>query len=139
MSAQVSRRRAWLCLNVNTSAAGLSLRLGCLLKAIEQAAGLSSAAGRLPTTVRSVAYRFISTLLRLQLNDRHTWDVRNESPDSSDWDAQELRGFLPLFSRAVEAARSAPSNGLHHEPESHFWAVLRDGIPVGIVSIEGFF
>jgi hypothetical protein len=107
------------------------------VKAIEGAAGLPMGGPRPSSTPRTLAYRFIATLLRLQLHDRHDWDARNEFLDSAEWEVEELRGYLDRFPVAVEAARTAPEIGLHSEPQSHFWAILRDEEPVAIISIDG--
>ena len=49
----------------------------------------------------------------------------------------ELHGFVEGFPEALRHFSSTPELGLWHEPGSHFWAVLRDQVPVAIVSIEG--
>ncbi|MET4639586.1 hypothetical protein [Mycetocola sp. 2940] len=107
------------------------------VKAIEEAAGLPLNGPRPASTHRTLAYRLIAKLLSMQLHDRHYWDARNEFLDSSDWDAEELRGYLDYFPMAAVAARSASRLGLHSEPQSHFWAILRDDTPIAVVSIEG--
>ncbi|TDW28931.1 hypothetical protein EDD25_0601 [Cryobacterium psychrophilum] len=106
------------------------------VKAIEEAARLTLGGSRPSSTRRTLAYRFIATLLRLQLHDRHTWDARNEFLDSV-WNHDNLRGYLGRFPAAAEAARTAPEIGLPGEPQSHFWAILRDEEPVAIISIDG--
>jgi hypothetical protein len=111
-----------------------------VIKQIEDVAHLDVVVKAPSSTPRALAYRFIATLLTMTVNDRHSWDARNEFIDSSgDWwpgDA-ELHGFVEGFPEARRDFSSTPELGLWHEPESHFWAVLRDQVPVAIVSIEG--
>ncbi len=110
------------------------------LRLIETEAGLGHPGKPPKSTSRALAYRFISTVLNTAVNDRSTWDARNEFIDSSgDWweDTPELNGYLTQFPNALADLADAPPLGLWHEPESHFWAILRDEVPVAIVSIEG--
>jgi len=109
-------------------------------KVIESAAGLPIVPKAPPSTPRTLAYRFIATLLTMTVNDRNTWDARNEFIDSSGdgWPGEaELRGHLDSFPDTRRDFSSITALGLWHEPESHFWAVMKDQIPVAIVSLEG--
>lgn len=111
-----------------------------VIKQIEDVAQLNTLAKAPPSTPRALAYRFIATLLTTTVNDRHSWDARNEFIDSSsDWwpGDPETNGFIDRFPEVHRDFSSTPELGLWHEPESHFWAVLCDQIPVAIVSIEG--
>lgn len=111
-----------------------------VLERIERAAGLPSVKKAAPSTQRVLAYRFVSQVLTITAGDRHAWDVRNEFDDNSgDWfdQVESLRGYLQRFPLAQADARMSPQVGLWSEPESHFWAILRDDIPVALVSIEG--
>lgn len=107
------------------------------VKSIEEAAGLTLNEHRPPSTQRTLTYRFIGALLRMQIHDRYTWDARNEFLDSSGWESADFRGYMARFPAAVAAARSTTNLGLYGEPQSHFWAILRDEKPVGLVSVEG--
>lgn len=109
-----------------------------VVKQIEAAAALRPPAHAPRSTRKTLAYRFIAAALNATFNDRHAWDARNEFIDTSDWwpgDA-ELHGYLETFPQAINDMRSSPQIGLWHEPESHFWALLRDEEPVALVSIE---
>jgi len=109
-----------------------------LVKAVEASAGLGPSSPA--TTERSIAYRFIATALAMTTHDRHRWDARNEFIDSSgDWwpGDPETHGFLSRYSAARADAGRAPGLGLWGEPASHFWGVLRDDVPVALLSIEG--
>jgi len=108
-----------------------------VVKRIERAAGLELRGKRPPTSPRTLSYRVIAAFLELQVNDRFFWDARCEFLDSADGDAEELNGYLARFPAAQAALSATPRLGLPHEPESHFWALLRNGEPVAIVSIEG--
>lgn len=107
------------------------------VKAIESAARIKLDGPRSSSTPRTLVYRFISTLLKMQIQDRHTWDARNEFFDSSHSNVENFRGYLDRFPAAAEAARSAPRLGLPGEPQCHSWAILRDEEPVAIISTEG--
>ncbi len=72
----------------------------------------------------------------MSVNDRHHWDARNEFIDSSGDDLTELNGYLAGFPEVRQALPVTPRIGLWHEPESHYWALLRDQA-VAVVSIEG--
>lgn len=110
-----------------------------LVKQIEAAAGLRQPARTPRSTRRGLSYRFIAAALNMTVNDRHAWDARNEFIDAADWwpgDA-ELHGYLETFPKATADLSSTPQIGLWHEPQSHFWALLRAEEPVALVSIEG--
>jgi hypothetical protein len=109
-----------------------------LVKRIEREVGLELRGKRPPTTSRTLAYRVIAAFLELQVNDRFFWDARCEFLDSSDGYAEELNGYLAGFPAAQAALAGTPRLGLPHEPESHFWALLRDDEPVAIISMEGY-
>ncbi|MGV3733055.1 MAG: hypothetical protein ACO1N6_06610 [Microcella sp.] len=108
-----------------------------VVKEIEQVADLKMPAKAPPSTPRTLAYRFIAATLNATVNDRHRWDARNEFIDSSDDSPTVLNGYLDGFPEVRRSLPSTPQIGLWHEPESHYWAVLRDETPVAIVSIEG--
>lgn len=111
-----------------------------VIKQIEDVAQLNALTKAPSSTPRALAYRFIATLLTMAVNDRHHWDARNEFIDSSgDWwpGDPEINGFTDAFPEAQRDFAFTPEIGVWHEPESHFWAVLRDQIPVAVVSIEG--
>jgi hypothetical protein len=107
------------------------------VKAIEVAAELGHPAKAPASTPRVLTYRLISTLLTLLTNDRHSWDARNEVIDSSGQGSEDQHGYLDKFPLVHPDLATTPSLNLWREPESHFWAVLRDGEPVAIASIEG--
>ncbi len=67
------------------------------------------------------------------------WDARNDFIDSADsWPGDpETHGYLRQFPLAALDAVSAPTVGVWHEPDTHFWAIKRDDVPVALVSIEG--
>ncbi|WP_157607259.1 TY-Chap2 family putative peptide chaperone [Sanguibacter suarezii] len=107
------------------------------VKAIEEAARLALPGPRPRSTRRTLTYRFIAALLRMQIHDRHSWDVRNEFLDSSDWEEEESRGYVERFPTAAAAAKITTKLGVYGEPSSHFWAILRDEVPIAVVSVEG--
>lgn len=110
-----------------------------IMKEIEQAASLRPPTNTPASTKRVLAYRFIAAAVHTAVNDRHFWDARNDFIDTADaWPGDpEVHGYLAEFRLAQSDAESAPRLGLWHEPESHFWALLRDEQPVALVSIEG--
>ena len=108
-----------------------------VVKEIEQVAGLRIPTKTPASTPRTLAYRFIATTLNTTLNDRLRWDARNEFMDSSDDSPTVLNDYLAGFPEVRRSLLATPQIGLWHEPESHYWAVLRNDTPVAIVSIEG--
>jgi hypothetical protein len=112
-----------------------------MVKRIEHAAQLATTTKASKSAPRALAYRFIATLLTMTVNDRHVWDARNDFIDTSGdewWPGDpEVHGFTDGFPGAREDFPSTPEIGLWQEPNSHFWALLRDEIPVALVSIEG--
>ncbi len=111
-----------------------------IVKVLEQVSGRPLDGNAPPSTPRALAYRFIATALAVAVNDRHLWDARNEFIDSSgDWwpGDPETNGYLTEFPQVREDYRSTPVLEIRHEPESHFWALLRGDETIAIVSIEG--
>lgn len=110
-----------------------------VVKQIEAAAQLSLSGTAPKSTKRTLAYRFIACVLNAALNDRHDWDARNESFDSSGLypGSRNLNNFLKDFPDVRGDLATTPRIGLLSEPESHFWGILRDSEPVAVVSIEG--
>lgn len=88
------------------------------------------------STPRSLAYRFLATSVAFFSDAVHEWDVRSEFMDSSgDFPARPDR--LAEFPSALEAVRSTPRLGIHGEPHSHFWSLMRGGEALAVVSVEG--
>ncbi|MBA4248549.1 MAG: hypothetical protein C0444_09700 [Microbacterium sp.] len=108
-----------------------------VVKEIEQVADLKMPAKAPASTPRTLAYRFIAATLNATLNDRYRWDARNEFFDSSEDNPTVLNGYLAGFPEVRRSLPATPQMGLWHEPESHYWALLRNDSPVAIVSIEG--
>lgn len=108
-----------------------------VVKQLEAAAGLELRGKRPPTTARTLVYRAIAAFLGQQLNDRDTWDVRCEFNDNSGSGGSFVVGYLAGFPLAQAAARQVERIGIWGEPESHYWAILRNDEPVAVLSIEG--
>jgi len=106
-----------------------------IVEQLERAADWSPPAVTSSATPRSLAYRFIAATLELVLFDRGRWDARCEFLDTAGGQIQA--SFLSEFPTAMEESRSVSLLGIWGEPESHFWAITRDGIAVAIVSIDG--
>lgn len=85
---------------------------------------------------RSLAYRFLAAALDLFVTDRHEWDVRCEFLDTTDWPADDP-GHIRSFPSARADAERIRSLGIHGEPLSHFFTLLRDDEPIVMVSIDG--
>lgn len=109
------------------------------VKAIEEATGWGHPIKAPASGPRTIAYRFISALLNITVNDRHRWDARNEFIDTSGHVPTPFAGGIADASQILEDLRSSPELGLPGEPESHIWALLRGGSPVAFVSTEGRF
>ncbi|PPF54297.1 hypothetical protein C5B94_08045 [Clavibacter michiganensis] len=107
-----------------------------VVKHVEAAAGLTLGTSRPPTSRRTIVYRFIASFLAMQVNNRHAWDCRSEYLDSSDIDGGP-RGYVTRFPAAEQAMRRVVPVGMPAEPHSYFWALLREGEPVAILSLDG--
>ena len=103
---------------------------------LEQRAGWQPPSPTPATTDKALVYRFLAAALSMTLHSRHRWDVRNEYVDSSEHEPTRA-GWLSAFPAAQHAVRTTPSLGIHGEPASHFWALLRGEEAIAIVSIEG--
>jgi hypothetical protein len=111
-----------------------------ITRKIEDTTTFTTTRANVATPTHALAYRFIADALAVAAHDQHDWDARNEFIDSSgDWylGDPELNGYVDAFPRVRHDFSETPRIGLWHEPESHFWAILRDEMPVAIVSLEG--
>lgn len=110
------------------------------IKLIEREAGLGLPSSTPPSTPRALAYRLIAAALTATVNDRHSWDARNLVVDSSDgWgdDEADPFGYLRGF---PQARRDLDIDAVAHPErpaESRSWALLRDGEPVAIITVDG--
>ncbi|GEM_PF-3022461 len=90
------------------------------------------------TSPRTLAYRFIAAALHLQLHAKELWDARNSFKDSSEMMIGEPEPrFIKEFPAAVEDRNIVQKQGFWGEPDSHFWALTRDGEAHLLISIEG--
>lgn len=110
-----------------------------VIKEVERFLGNAPRKGAPPSTPRSLAYRFLTAALTMTVNDRATWDVRNEILGDDEWGDGVVRGFyLASFPEAELATTYIRSEDWDRgEQLRHFWALLRDESPVAIVSVEG--
>jgi hypothetical protein len=110
-----------------------------VIKDVERFLGNAPRKGAPPSTPRSLAYRFLATALTATVNDRASWEVRNEILGDDEYGHGVFRGFyLSSFHNAELAATSVSTEFWDGgERLRHFWALLRDGTPVAIVSTEG--
>lgn len=107
-----------------------------IVKVIETRTGWGPPSSSPTTTERAIGYRFFAAALAMLINDRHPWDVRCESLDSSDWGLSRA-GLISEFTDVNAELPRTPRLGIHGEPYSHYWALLRGAEPVAVVSIEG--
>lgn len=107
-----------------------------MVKELEAAIGLTAPAKSPASTPRALAYRFFATVLNTTINDRHHWDVRCEYSDTSGYGGGR-DGYLKKFPAIEQVLRDTPTLNLPGEPESHYWALLRNQEPLLIVSMEG--
>lgn len=107
------------------------------VKLIENTAGFTPSKKAPPTTPRSLAYRVMAEALSMLRHDRRTWDVRNDFHDSSE--ESPRNNYLSEFPLAQNDFGIVTRLGIYSEPQSHFWALLRNGKPVAIISIDGWF
>ncbi len=110
------------------------------IAALESAARLPIVKKSAASTPKALAYRFIALALHIASTDRVRWDARNDFIDTADaWPGDpDTHGYLRLFPLATQDARSSKRVGIWHEPDSHYWAILRDDTPVALVSIDGY-
>ncbi|WP_127817835.1 TY-Chap2 family putative peptide chaperone [Microbacterium sp. CPCC 204701] len=106
-----------------------------VIKRLESVTGWGAPPSAPATTEKSLVYRFFASALTMLLNDRHQWDVRNEFLDSSDYASP--RGLIDKFPAAIADSVGIPRLGIHGEPQSHYWALLRGNQTVAMVSMEG--
>jgi hypothetical protein len=92
------------------------------------------------STPRTLAYRLLATALTATVNDRARWAIQNEVlGDDGYGDGPIHGGFVAQFPEAQQVARTLQSESWDlGEPLRHFWAILREGDPVAIVSTEGY-
>jgi len=107
-----------------------------IVKQLENAAGLSHPSPAPSTSPAALAYRVIARILASLVNDKDTWDARNEQEDSSDggWGPQN---FVQNFPRAAELAQIPRPDDLSGEPGYRFWALLKSRLPVAIFDTDG--
>lgn len=108
-----------------------------VVESLEVAAGLATtpplhASPLLPATL---TYRVIARVLAWLIDDKDTWDARNERLHSSDIVAD--RGYLRRFPAAAAAARDRRESDFLGVPTYRFWALLRGGEPVAILDSDG--
>jgi hypothetical protein len=111
-----------------------------ITRKIEDTTAFTTSRETAPVPTHALAYRFIADVLAAAAHDAYDWDARNEFMDSSgDWylGDPEVNGYIDGFPRVRRDFSKTPRIGLWHEPESHFWAILRDQVPIAIVSLEG--
>lgn len=108
-----------------------------VVKQIELAAHLPAPATALPSSRRTLAFRFIATALAAAINDREAWDCRSEAEDSG-WGVQR-RGYLTKFPLAQATYASLRVEGWEFDQmrELHYWALLRGDQPVALICIDG--
>lgn len=107
-----------------------------LVKEIESRTGWGSPSQSPSSTPRSLTYRLMASALQVLVNDRHPWDIRCDSIDSSDSLATD-NGFIDTFPGAESLARDVESLGIYGEPHSLFWALVRGKEPVALFSLKG--
>lgn len=108
-----------------------------IVKEIEVRTGWGSPPTAPLTTERAIGYRFFAAALAMMINDRHPWDVRSESLDSSDWGLSRA-GLIGGFADVEADLDGTPRLGIHGEPHSHYWALQRGVETVAVVSMEGY-
>lgn len=106
------------------------------LRALEDIAGWDPPEETPVATSRSLCFRFVAAALELFVHDGMLWDARCESLDTADWPADDP-GLIELFPSALEDVRTIERLGIHGEPLSHFWALLRGEKPVLMLSMDG--
>ncbi|WP_442574867.1 TY-Chap2 family putative peptide chaperone [Microbacterium sp. F51-2R] len=107
-----------------------------IVKDIEARTGWGSPSSSPATTERAIGYRFFAAALAMLINDRHPWDVRSESLDSSAWGLSRA-GLISEFADVAAEVAVTPRLGIHGEPHSHYWALRRGAETVAVVSMEG--
>lgn len=108
-----------------------------VIKDIEAKTRWGSPSATPSTTARAIGYRFFAAALAMLINDRHPWDVRSESLDSSDWGLARA-GLIDGFADVDAELGGTPRLGIYGEPYSHYWALRRGNETVAVVSMEGY-
>lgn len=108
-----------------------------VVKHVEANTGWGSPSSSPSPTSRAISYRFFAAALAMLINDRHPWDVRNESLDSSDWGISRA-GLIDGIVEVDAGPGATPRLGISGEPHSHYWALRRGNETVAVVSMEGY-
>lgn len=106
-----------------------------VIKILEHEAGLPTPHSAPPLLPAMLTYRVIARALGWLINEKETWDARNERLHSSDTVID--RGYLRRFPAAVDAARDRRDSDFLGVPTYRFWALLRGGEPVAILDSDG--
>lgn len=106
-----------------------------VVKTLELAAGLPAPHPTPPLRPATFTYRVIARVLGRLINEKDTWDARNERLHSSH--TVTNRGYLRRFPAAADAARDRRDSDFLGMPTYRFWALLRDGEPVAILDSDG--
>lgn len=86
---------------------------------------------RTPTTTRkTLTYRMIYHLLLLAINEPNDWEVRNSAPGSSPSFSVKVPDY---FADIASAGTSLVHYAKEAKQKRAFWAVLRDGLCVGLL------
>lgn len=105
------------------------------MKLIESRAGLESAGQAARTTPPALVARLAYQLLLTSLNDRMTWDVRNERLDTSGYGNGDgdVLGF-PAAEAAVTQRRADDPWG---DSRYRFWHVIKGERRLGVLDNDG--
>ncbi len=106
-----------------------------VLKQLELHAGLPQPEKPAASTPRTLTYRFLAAALELCHYHRLSWDVRSEFLDTAGYG--ENPDHLRHFPSAIDHLMHLPRLGIHGEPQSHFWTLLREQEAIETVSIDG--
>lgn len=113
------------------------------LRRVEELAGLGRPTVTPPSNGHSLAFRVISRILSMHVDDRHSWnaievDLHSEPVDSAA-DVQFLKGFPTAaddLDRKLATLREAGLDKSLIPP--YLWAITRDFEIVAIVDCDGF-
>lgn len=105
------------------------------IQKLEKSLGLPSPDQAPPTSSHALVFRLVSALLATQVNDRRTWDCRNEvaSEDFGPFN----HGWINKFGAREDASSIHLEGWEAGLAERHFWGVTRGDEPVALLSVEG--
>ncbi|MEV6493289.1 hypothetical protein AB0M20_32405 [Actinoplanes sp. NPDC051633] len=108
-----------------------------VVRSIEMGVRLPSPQRSPISTPAALTYRVIAQLMAITVNDKRSWDVRNEILDTSGYGGGP-RGYVDKFPIAAERAQQRRPDDLLGIPQYRYWGVIRDDELLAVLDTDGF-